>query len=80
LTGSDYFHFWNVWCDTLKGLYRSIVKRIDPPPDVLVEYGSKKIMDKNDDLVLEYLIFCVFDQYSGYTLMNIYNFRTRAYS
>jgi hypothetical protein len=55
------------------------VKHIDLPPNqevesipnLLVECESKKIMSKKDAMVLEYLIFCVFDQYYGYTFMDI---------
>ena len=45
--------------------------------NLIIECGFKKITGKNGALVLEYLIFCVFDQYSRHTFMNIYNFMPR---
>jgi hypothetical protein len=45
--------------------------------NLIKECESKKITGKNDALVPEYLIFCVFDQYFGSTFMKIYNFGTR---
>ena len=37
-------------------------------------------MGISDPLVLKYPIFCIFDQYSRYAFMNMYNFRTWVHS
>ena len=73
---------------TLKGLYRTIGQahqsttcdsnqEVEGLSNLIVECESEKIMGKKNALVLEYLIFCVFEKYSKSTFMNIYNVRTR---